>query len=214
MKPSRLKLCSLQTMTAAKSKFDEHLAQCSEAIAIHEFLDGHGYSADFGLRFVWVASVSALDHYVTELIVEKSTEHFSNGGQLSAKLLSEVVSITSLVKINAMPAFHPQAILEFRAAVRSMVRFRTFQKADDVVDGLAYIWSEKHKWNKISASVGLSAKDARRKLNSICMRRDLIVHNADYNEATGDLTACCRVDAAEVVRYIADVVGAIDLHIQ
>jgi hypothetical protein len=60
----------------------------------------------------------------------------------------------------------------------------------------------------------LSAKDARRKLNSICMRRDLIVHNADYNEATGDLTACCRVDAAEVVRYIADVVGAIDLHIQ
>jgi hypothetical protein len=79
-------------MTAAKSKFDEHLAQCSEAIAIHEFLDGHGYSADFGLRFVWVASVSALDHYVTELIVEKSTEHFSNGGQLSAKLLSEVVS--------------------------------------------------------------------------------------------------------------------------
>ena len=60
-------------MTVAKNKFDSHISQCSEAIAIYEFLEDHGYNADFGLRFVWVASVSALDHYVTELVVEKAT---------------------------------------------------------------------------------------------------------------------------------------------
>jgi hypothetical protein len=189
------------------------MAQCTEAITIYEFLEGHGYSADFGLRFVWVASVSALDDYVSELIVEKSTEHFSNGTALSPKLSNEGVPISSLVTMHAIPAFQTQAVVEFRNIVRNAVRFRTFQKAEDVADGLAYVWNEKHKWDKIAASIGVPAKVAKRKLNGICTRRDLIVHNADYNEATGNLTPCIRTDAQEVVDYVAKVVEAIDNHI-
>ena len=56
----------------------------------------------------------------------------------------------------------------------------------------------------------LPARDVRRKLNGICTRRDLIVHNADYNEATGDLTPCIRSDAEEVIAYISRIVAAID----
>lgn len=200
-------------MTAAKSRFDTHMAQCAEAITIYEFLEGHRYSADFGLRFVWVASVSALDHYVTELIVEKSTEHFANGAPLSPKLSSEGVPISSLVAMHTIPVSQPQAVVEFRNIVRNAVRFRTFQKADDIADGLAYVWSEKHKWDKIAASVGVPPKILKRKLNGICTRRDLIVHNADYNEATGKPTPCIRADAKEVVTFIAKVVEEIDKHI-
>ena len=197
-------------MTAAKTKFDDHIAQCNEAISVHRFLEGHGYSADFGLRFVWVASVSALDHYITELIVEKSTEHFSNGTALSAKLSNEGVPISSLMVMHRLPASQMQAVVEFRKIVRNTVRFRTFQKAEDVADGLAYVWSEKHKWDKIAGSIGVSAKTARLKLNGICSRRDLIVHNADYDEATGTLTSCSSADAREVITYVAKVVAAID----
>lgn len=199
-------------MTAAKTKFDAHMAQCVEAITIYRFLEGHGYSADFGLRFVWVASVSALDHYVTELIVEKSTEHFSNGIGLSSKLLNEGVPISSLIAMHTIPASQTQAVVEFRNIVRNAVRFRTFQKAQDVADGLAYVWNEKYKWDKIAAFIGVPAKLAKQKLNGICARRDLIVHNADYNEATGYLTPCILADAQEVVDYVAGVVEAIDHH--
>jgi len=200
-------------MTAAKTNFDTHMAQSAEAITIYEFLDGQGYSADFGLRFVWVASVSALDHYITELIVEKSTEHFSNGISLSPKLSSEGVPISSLMTMHAIPASQLQAVVEFRNIIRNAVRFRTFQKAEDVADGLAYIWNEKQKWDKIAKFIGVPTKTARQKLNGICTRRDLIVHNADYNEATGKLTPCIRTDAQEVVDFVATVVEAIDNHI-
>lgn len=200
-------------MTAAKTKFDLHIAQCADAIAIHEFLENSGYSADFGLRFVWVASVSALDHYVTELVVEKSTEHFSNGDLLSSKLKNECVPISSLMAMHAIPTSKPQAVLEFRKIVQNSVRFRTFQKADDVADGLAYVWNEKHKWAAIAESLGVPAKSAKQKLNGICSRRDLIVHNADYNEATGDQLPCNRADAIEVVSYITRIVEEIDTRI-
>lgn len=200
-------------MTAAKTRFDAHMAQCAEAITIYKFLEGHGYSADFGLRFVWVASVSALDHYVTELIVEKATEHFSNGIPLSAKLSNEGVPISSLMTMHAIPASQTQAVVEFRNIVSNAVRFRTFQKAEDIADGLAYIWNEKHKWDKIAVSLGVLPNVAKRKLNGICARRDLIVHNADYNDATGNLTPCVLADAQEVVDYVARVVEAIDNHI-
>ena len=195
-------------MTAAKTKFDSHISQCSDAITIYNFLDGHGYNADFGLRFVWVASVSALDNYVTELIVEKATEQFSNNAALTAKLSSEGVPLASLLKMRAVPA--AQAVVEFRATMSNAVRFRTFQKADDIADGLAYIWQEKHKWDKIAGSIGEQPKSARRKLNSICTRRDQIVHNADYNEATGDLMPCILSDAKEVISYVLRIVTAID----
>ena len=200
-------------MTAAKTRFDTHMAQCVEAITIHEFLEHHGYSADFGLRFVWVASVSALDHYITELIVGKSTEHFSYGTPLSSKLSNEGVPISSLMTMHAIPASQMQAVVEFRNIVRNAVQFRTFQKANDVADGLAYVWNEKYKWDKIAASMGVPTKIAKYKLNGICTRRDLIVHNADYNEATGNLTPCIRTDAQEVVDYITKVVEAVDNHI-
>lgn len=200
-------------MTAAKTRFDIHISQCIEAISIHEFLEGHGYLADFGLRFVWVASISALDHYVTELIVERSTEHFSNGIPMTSKLANEGVPLESLMAMHALPAMQPQAVLEFRRIVMNTLRLRTFQKADDVSGGLAYIWSEKHKWEKIAASIGLTSKVAKRKLNGICNRRDQIVHNADYNEATGDLTPCIRDDALEVVHYISLLVDRIDSHV-
>lgn len=195
-------------MTVAKINFDSHINQCSEAISIHEFLESYGYTADFGLRFVWVASVSALDHYISELIVEKATEHYSNGNDMSARLLNELIPISALLQMQSAPA--ARAVLEFRNIVTRLVRFRTFQKAEDVSDGLSFVWNEKHKWDKISDEISMETKKAKSKLNSICNRRNLIAHNADYNEATGALMPCVRSDAQEVLKFVSGVVDAID----
>lgn len=195
-------------MTAAKTNFDKHVVQSFEALHIYQFLKDNGYAADFGLRYVWVASISALDNYVSELIVEKAVEQLSNGETLSGRMLSEGVPLSSMISIQA--ASPTQAIVEFRKIVQQAVRFRTFQKANDVADGLSFIWNEPHKWNKISEVLGISNKPAKYKLNSIAYRRDGIVHNADYDDISGSLKPCSHADAHEALSYVCKVVSAID----
>lgn len=195
-------------MTAAFDRFEEHIKQCAEAIEIYNHLKGVGYAADFSLRFVWVASISALDFYISELIVEKGTLHFANSIPLSQKLLNETVPMASLLALHSVtPA---QQVLEFRKIISLAVKFRTFQKAEDVADGLAFVWNEQHKWNAIAAKLGVENKYAKRRLNSIAYRRDMIVHNADFDEATGILRACDPNQARQASEYIHAVVQAID----
>lgn len=205
----RLKLFYWYKMTAAKVSFDSHIVQCDEAIEIYEFLESKGYSADFGLRFVWVASVSALDHYISELVVEKATELFSNGKTLSSKLQNEKISMSHVVNMDS--ASPTEAILKFHSIVSQMVRLRTFQKSKDVADGLAYIWDEKHKWDKIAKELILDSNLAKKKLNSIGYRRDQIVHSADYNFASGSLRPCKLEHAREALNFIIKIVNVIDI---
>lgn len=194
--------------SSAKKNFDNHIKQAYEAIEIYKHLKRSGYSADFGLRFVWVASVSALDHYISEIIIEKSTEHFANNKKLSSKILNEGVPLQATMRLhNASPT---QAIVEFRSIIDKTVRFRTFQKANDVSDGLSFIWDEQHKWNKISRELGIKNSTAKHKLNSIGYRRDSIVHNADYDNSTCLIRPCDPDDAFEALSYINQLVDTIE----
>lgn len=195
-------------MTAAYNNFVSHIQECSEANGIYEFLSKHGYRPHFGLRYVWVAAISSLDNYISELIVEKATENFSNGAALSSKLLNEGVPISAILKIQS--ATPVEAVSQFRDIMYQTVRFKTFQKAESVADGLSMIWNEENKWKKIAEVMKLSHKAARWKLNSIAYRRDLIVHNADYDVATGKLMDCNPDDAKEVYRFVAQLVEIVD----
>lgn len=196
-------------MTAAKCEFDRHIAQCTEALAVYDFLHNQRYQADFGLRYVWVAAISALDHYVTQFIIEKATEQFDRKRPFTPKLLGLQLPVSAHLSMNGVtPA---ERIVEFRKQISLSLQFRTFQKADDVADGLAFVWNENDKWNKISKIIGLKSNNARHKLNSIARRRDLIVHNADYDPATGALLPCERTDAKTTVQFIQQLVQAIDI---
>ena len=196
-------------MTAAKSSFDNHIVQCDEAIKIYEFLDDKGYSANFGLRFVWVASVSALDHYISELVVERATEHFSNGSVLTNKLQREKILMSQALELK--PLSPTESVVRFRSLILQMVSRRTFQKAKDVADGLSYIWGEAHKWDKIADELELQTDVAREKLNSIGIRRDKIVHSADYDLTLDCMTPCNQDDTQEALSYIVNLVTAIDV---
>ncbi|WP_050605502.1 hypothetical protein [Ruegeria sp. 6PALISEP08] len=195
-------------MTAAKHNFDTHIKQCNEAIQVYEYLDGKGYTADFGLRYVWVASISAMDHFVSELVIEKAIEQYANGLPLTPKMLNEGIPFDAALKIKN--ASSTQTVVEFKNAVENMVRYRTFQKADDVADGLAFVWGQKNKWKKISEAIGTTSESAKGVLNGIAYRRDVIVHNADYNSATGALYDCSLQDAKRAISHVSAVVGAID----
>ena len=191
----------------AKKRFDNNLSECEEAIQIYAYLKTKGYNADFGLRFVWVAGISALDHYVTEIVVEKGTEIFANGNNAAALLSMPIIMETAIALKDANPV---DAILIFKQAISDAVRYKSFQKAEDVVSGLAYIWSEKHKWQTIGRYLGKHPKVLRETLNNIVSRRNIIVHNADFVGSENVRKPVDPQDAKEVVFYLKELVRAID----
>ncbi|MEP1308260.1 HEPN domain-containing protein [Sulfitobacter sp.] len=194
--------------SAAKNNFSSHISQCDDAAKIYNFLVTKGYAADFGLRFVWVAAISALDNYISELVVEKATEIYSNKGSLPKKLQAEGVPLEKVLEFQLSNPI--EATMIFRKLITNSVKFQTFQSADGVASGLAYIWDEQHKWKRISEGMGMQLKPAKGKLNSICFRRNAIAHNADYDMSSNKLRDCKLEDAVAASEFVKELVNTID----
>ncbi len=193
----------------AKRIFDSHISECREALVIFDHLERQaGFTAEFSLRFVWIAAVSAMDHYVSRLIIEKATFAFGNKLPLQAKLLSDMISFSNAIALrDADPV---NAVLVFRTLLDTAIRFKSFQHPDKISDGLSYIWPEKHKWKFISNKISMDEISIKRKLSSIIDRRNLISHNGDYDETAEKKLAVSKEDAREVVDFIARIVSIID----
>ncbi|WP_143114657.1 HEPN domain-containing protein [Jannaschia rubra] len=194
--------------TAAGNRFLQHIEEADEAIVIYNHLNKNGLRADFALRFVWVSTVSALDDYITQLIIEISTHRFENSIVQEKRLLSEACrfdSIYSLLENNSAAS-----AIAFRSLIRETVERMTFQSPNDVADGLSFIWKADEKWKKIGAYLGLTAKSCRGLLSSIANRRNLIVHNADFDDSGGVKTKIRLNDAIRTRMFIVGLVYSIE----
>jgi|SRR6056297_708459 len=196
-------------MTAARDQFLRHIADCDEALTIYDHLSGGAYSADFSLRFVWVAAISSLDSYITDLIIEVASERFDKNLPQEAKLQSETCSFSSALSFVGLDRV--RALLHFRHSLSERVRFRSFHYSKDVADGLAFIWNEKGKWDKIAAALGSDAKSVRETLDSIAARRNLIAHSMDFEPSLGRRLSVDRSDAVSIIEFMRQLVDAIDL---
>ncbi|UWQ21286.1 hypothetical protein [Jannaschia sp. W003] len=195
-------------MTTAKTRFDEHIRDAEEAVTMYEYLSGGAYSADFALRFAWVCIASSVDSYITDLILEKGVESLFSDAPTTKKLRNESVSLSVAMALpTASPASRVQSI---RSALGEIVRYRTFQKPDDIADGLSYVWEEKHKWQRIAGELNVDAADLRRKVLEIMARRDLIVHSMDYDLALGRRLSVSKNDAQANIQLIKSLVATIE----
>lgn len=190
------------------SRFDESIAECDDAITVHEYLaNTSGFKADFNLRFVWIASISALDHFVTQAVLEIATNKYASGEFLSSKLRNELTSFEKATAFRGMNAI--EATIHFRETLSTAIRYKSFHRADHITDGLAYIWTEKQKWQKISQEMGLEAKAAKEQLDAIVDRRNVIAHNADINDSSGNRYAVQIEDARKVASFTRQLAYAI-----
>lgn len=196
------------TASVAKSNFDVHIAECDEAIVTYDYLHSNGFHAEFALKVVWISAVSALDHYITELIVEVCSLHYSASAGATGKLLAERFSVSAIMELQvAAPAAR---LVIFRRELTRIVRFISFQKPNAVADGLAYVSPELHKWQKIGSVLGIPTSDAKTTLDQIVERRNLIAHNADIDDSSGQKLPVSKSDAETVVNFIKSLVLAID----
>ncbi len=192
----------------SKVLFDRHIGECHESIALYEHFEKMSFRADSNLRFVWIAAVSAFDHYISSLILELATRLYSNGGQLTPKLLSENFSFSHVIELKS--ANSVEAVIVFRRMLGECIRYKSYQSPDKVADGLSYIWNERHKWQFLSNSMGMTTENARGTLDAIVERRNLIAHNADYDDATGAKLPIDKNQTSITVDFLSKLVSTID----
>jgi hypothetical protein len=194
--------------SAASSRFLRHISEVDEAITVYGHLLARGYDAKFNLRFVWIYGVSALDDYVTQLILEVASEKFSDGKPQTQRLLNETAKIQDVYQIIQLNS--PSSVIDFRSLLSRSISYITFQSPEAIADGLSFIWTEKDKWRILSAYLGMKPKAARRLLGNIVARRNLIAHNADYDDFSASPRDVNRGDAIKTRMFLVGIVYAIE----
>jgi hypothetical protein len=95
----------------------------------------------------------------------------------------------------------PKEYLFEQEVVRKLSRL-TFQDPERVAEGLAMIWDEKQKWDKIASKLGMSAEAAKTRLKLIVARRNAIVHEADMHPMTNAKTPLAKIECSEITDFI------------
>lgn len=90
----------------------------------------------------------------------------------------------------------------FEKEIISRLKLVSYQDPDRVTEGLSYIWSEPHKWQKIATALTLDEPTARKTLRLIVDRRNSIVHEADIDLSAGMKHLITSTDAADASSYI------------
>jgi hypothetical protein len=143
--------------------------------------------------------------------LERATKAYANNEALTPKLLSDDVSLSSALELR--DANSVDAILIFRRILSECIRYKSFQHPDKIADGLSYVWAEKHKWQYIAGVLGVPIDYLKGTMESIVDRRNLIAHNADYDESRGEKLPVDKLQALEVVKFLASIAGVIELEV-
>jgi hypothetical protein len=200
-------------MTDAQHRFRVHLA---EGVRCLQNYDETNH--DFSLRHVWVASVSAFDLYMTELVSEAGLRLIDRTPRILTTNLRQIeVPLGNVLDMDQLsPA---ERLLFFRQHIFFAIQYRSFYRPEKVSEALSYIWTcpAKEKWARILSGMkstggydNRTEEDIRDELALIGDRRDLIAHSVDIPPGTTERNPVWREDAARVVQFIGDLAGAID----
>lgn len=146
-------------------------------------LGQNGHMADDLLRAQMVYAVSAFDKLMHDLIRIGLIEIFEGKRPETAKYGNEPIQMQF---INAIKnATIPPPVYYFEQAMLQKLKVMSFQEPNKVVDGLAFIWDESQKWQKIATALHYDEKSLKTDLKLIVERRNKIVHEADINVLDG-----------------------------
>ncbi|MBQ1017971.1 hypothetical protein KBX71_08845 [Micromonospora sp. D93] len=159
-------------------------------------------------RAALVHAVAALDSYIHGIVLDRGVDmlmgRLANSGSKS-KVGLQLSAVQEI--LNA-----PNALMQevsARAQIAQRLSLETFQKPDDVANGLAMVGISK-VWSIAFPNDPGAAKAA---LGVIVQRRNRIVHQCDADPLTpGAITPLSDGDALDSISTVQAVVAAIDPH--
>lgn len=140
---------------------------------------GGPLSFDDLLRSNFVYAVSAFDKLIHDIVRQGMVDIYLGKRSPTPKYLSEPIPMSVAQQLITSSAPPPEVV--FEEAVRAKLKILSFQDPDKVADGLAYVWNENHKWQKIADTIGQNKKITQTTLKLISARRNTIVHEADID---------------------------------
>lgn len=128
------------------------------------------------LRTALVMTVSALDHYVHEIVRVGMLEAY--GGQRPQTPAFRRFQVSLAGALQGLGA--PGDSDWLQSEIRTHHGYQSFQSPENIADGVRLI-SEVQLWNDVAARLGLDVKDVRDRLRLIVNRRNQIAHEADLD---------------------------------
>lgn len=140
-------------------------AQTTEAIDLSDIL-----------RVELVMAVSALDHYVHELVRLGMLEVYRGNRAETPAFLRFSVSLESV----RQGIITPMSDSWLEDEIRTRHSWQSFQQADKIADAIRLI-SEVKLWEEVANRLGKVPQDVKRQLNLVVDRRNKIAHEADMD---------------------------------
>lgn len=190
-------------MLNARSTFSQNISDARRHTTLYDFLNEQvrvPFPFDDLLRAEIVASVAAFDKLMHDVIRIGMCDCFAGLRPVTPKYLSE--SITIELHSALVGATIPPREMLFEQAIVNKLRHQSFQHPDKVSEGLAFIWSEKQKWNKIAAHMTLDSGFVTTKMKLIAGRRNAIVHESDRDPLSDEKIPIDRSECAEITDFI------------
>ena len=126
------------------------------------------------LRAALVMSVSALDHFVHEIVRLGMLEAYQGCRARTGAFLQFPVTIESVIGLPSNFEFEDR----LDSHIRARHGYRTFQLPGQIADAVRLI-SDVELWNELSGLTGMERRDLTDTLILIVQRRNKIAHEAD-----------------------------------
>jgi len=165
---------------------------------------------DYGdlLRMSLIYCMSALDKLVHDLVVHNMVEIFANRRMATSKYKSEAISLEHHLALTSTLLPPPEIV--FGGIVRSKIAHLSFMDPPKLADALALIWNEEHKWQAIATEMGSNREAVITELKNLYRRRNSIVHEIDWDPASGAKMPILPDDAERAESFIKMLGEAID----
>ena len=166
-------------MQAAIDQFRANMDRVSNLGAIHNALKAQTTQAiDLSdiLRATLVMAVSALDHYVHEVVRLGMLEVYRGNRAQTPAFLRFTISLESALQGISIPTSEDWLDNE----IRIRHGWQSFQQADKIADAIRLI-SDIRLWEEVANHFGRTLQDVKTQLNLIVDRRNKIAHEADID---------------------------------
>ena len=200
-------------MPDALTVFRANMGEADALTGLYDYLTGAvrgPFSLDDLLRSKFVYAVGAFDKLIHDIVRQGMVEIYAGRRLPTPKYLAEPIPM-SVAQQLITPTTPPPEVI-FEQTVRAKLKSLSFQDPDKVADGLAYVWNEAQKWQKIAAAIGAKEKVTRTTFKVIATRRNSIVHEADIDPISESKRPISRSEVEDVgtlLRTVGEAVYAL-----
>jgi hypothetical protein len=199
-------------------KDGESILVLRESLGISRESLSHEYASEL-LRSSIVCSISALDRYMHDVVVDRSWALLSQAekdipNELKKIRLPVLATKKALEKLKSNPTSRPGTLIKQEIQKVIHIDF-TFQKKSDIDKG-AKLLGVKDFWRKVSLEMpdNPSPGDVQNELSRIAKRRNQIVHESDLILKTSAKEISQReitqLEARSAVNWVSTFVGALN----